>query len=311
MTDIITTSTLTITTAEFKDKHLAEATAKIRDIYNAAMTYAEEKNREIALILSDVKRTKCYEKDGFTSVGDYAEKVFGIKKMSAYQLSVAGDVYGDQKASPALKAFTPSKVAELARYDREAVEKDIAVGVITPDTTQKDLRKYADEHYAKSADGKKSKSKPANVVPTYTVDTIGLCPTIPYAEFSTPRIMEDWDNLLTTRLGTAIETMDMSKITEGKVKGILRRLYYNDVIAVIVKFYPYVNGKSTAPVKYTEDEYKVMLEERRKMSKEVTNSLYGRAVQSEIDAASETPEEDEEGYADTDSLGELADAILV
>lgn len=269
MSELINTTRLEIAaTTTFKDARLAEATTKIRNIYYAAMSYAEEKNREIALILSDVKQTKCYEADGFTSVGEYAEQVFGIKKMSAYSLALAGDVYNDENASAGLKALSPSKVAELARYDRQSVEMDIEVGVITPDTTQKQIREHAKKYY--TTESKKNK-KTSNVVPTYTAHFIGFPYGIEIEELNKERIIEDWTEFMIEHMGPATEVYDLPKITDGNVRNVLRKLYLNRAYSCVVMFYPVVNGKSTAPVKLTDDELAIMLEQERRKAKEDTD----------------------------------------
>lgn len=153
---------------QFKDMRLNEATQKIMAIYEDAKKYADQKNREIACILSDVKKEKSYEADGFKSVADYAETVFGIKRANAYALANAGTVYNNPDTPEAVKNMTPSKVAEIATVNRAAVQKALDEGRISETSTQKELREFAKT--AQPADAKAEKPK---VLPLYAVKFIG------------------------------------------------------------------------------------------------------------------------------------------
>lgn len=141
--NLIQISTLSITEQTFQDPRLQKATAKILSIYHDAAKYADKKNREIAKILAAVKEEKSYEVDGFSSVGDYAGKVFGISSVNAYKLATAGAVYNNPDAPEIMKQFSPSKLAELSRVPEEALKLAIDSQVITPETTQKELREFA------------------------------------------------------------------------------------------------------------------------------------------------------------------------
>ena len=148
---IITITELTpATSRKFKDPRLTEATKRIAAIYTDAAKFVDTKNREIASILAEVMESKAYEKDGFKSVGDYAKEVFGINRQNAYSLAAAGKVYNDKNAPAALKAMTPSKLAEVAKVPTETLTKAIEDGKITADTTQKDLRDFATAATTKS-----------------------------------------------------------------------------------------------------------------------------------------------------------------
>lgn len=142
--DFITTTSLTIAkNFTFKDERLARATEAISAIYTNAVKYADAKNREIASILSTIKIEQSYKADGFDSVADYASKIFGIKRQNAYSLAVAGDIYNSSEASEKVKAFSPSKLAEVASVGIEKLNEDVESGLISAGTTQKDLRNYS------------------------------------------------------------------------------------------------------------------------------------------------------------------------
>lgn len=196
---IITINPLTAGSVQkFKDERLNKATAQIWDIYSSVVRIADEKNRELSKILSTVKTEKSYEKDGFKSVAEYAEKTFGIKKQNAYSLASAGDVYNDEKASEALKAFSPSKLAEVATIDRKEVEKAVESGEISKETSQKELRTFA-----KSVK-EKGKLAKVEVVPMYTVKALHGPTSAPWDEISadTPRTLEEWESMILAFLNT-------------------------------------------------------------------------------------------------------------
>lgn len=186
---IINTQALTINNAaNFKNSALAEATSKIVKIYNDALTYAEDKNRQIASILSTVKNSKCYETDGFKSVAEYAETVFGMKQANAYALAAAGDIYNDEKASTELKAISPSKLAEVSKVERKSLEEAIKGGTLTSATTQKGFRDFAKAQKASEKDEKEPElftALMAEPIADKLADVLG-----------TPRTIKEWETTM-------------------------------------------------------------------------------------------------------------------
>lgn len=128
---------------QFENKDLNKATQAIIKIYKDAAHYADQKNQEIAKILGTVLETKCYEQDGFKSVAEYAEFTFGIKKRNAYALASAGSIYNDNDIPLALKKLSPSKLAEVAKLDKDELKKAVNDGHINENSTQAELRDYA------------------------------------------------------------------------------------------------------------------------------------------------------------------------
>lgn len=274
-TEIITMSTINIDNRVFKDDRLAKATQRIRAIYNDAYKYADSKNREIAKILGDIAEKKSYEKDGFKSVADYASSVFGIATQNAYALARAGKVYNDDKAHPELKAMSPSKIAELATVDSSKLAKALDDGKITHNTTQKELREFAD----------KTKQEKENIKPE-VLDTFTARPYVSIISdeqaesFSIPRTMDEWDDWFITTVSSASpETpVEIVKLPKGKVNEeakkatVNRVLYFNRGFSIIVEFYKYVSekSKSTKPKvqKFTKEELQAMLSELEASEKE-------------------------------------------
>lgn len=129
-------------TFSFKSAKLA---AYSRQIANLGSEIAS-KNIEIAKILGHVLTEKCYEEDGFKSVADYAEQVFGIKKQSAYQMANVGAKFYNSDSETAKKVsaiLPPSNLAEIVNMTEDDIEKEITSGNISEDSTQKELREVA------------------------------------------------------------------------------------------------------------------------------------------------------------------------
>lgn len=264
--EIINLNHIDISTRNFKDERLAKATQRITSIYNDAAKYADTKNREIAKILGEVADKKAYEADGFSSVADYAYTVFGIARQNAYALANAGKVYNDKTAHPELQAMTPSKIAEIFSLDKNTVENALTSGKITHETTQKELREFAE--------GVKKSKEPEKPV---IVDTFIARPCIPTftdeekADYSSARTIEEWDKWFSdhvTKISpeTPVEIVKLSKGTtelNAKKATINRRLYFNRNYSVVVEFFKYTPPKAKKPAtpKFTREQLLAMLEE--------------------------------------------------
>lgn len=271
-TELITTNSLTIAEKlQFKDERLSAATQEIISVYNDAVAYADAKNRQLASILSRVKNEKSYVQDGFSSVADYASKTFGFNKGKAYQLAAAGDIYNDETASERLKAFTPSKLAEVATVSRDTLETDVASGKITTDTTQKALREYKSQNSTNGEEKEETK-----VLDTYMARPINAAMNLPeYLSLllkSDAKIIPDWDNAIMEHINSSgrfpCEMVRLPKapaLLNGKLtkkKSCERRLYVTHDFALVVEFLPCRNSimiDSKKP-KMTREELKAEIE---------------------------------------------------
>lgn len=268
---IITMESLTIAQAtQFKDKRLAAATAKIVKLYDETSTYVERKNREFAAILSTVKNEKSYEADGYKSVADYAEKVFGLSRSNAYALAAAGDVYNDTKAPAEVKALSPSKLAELVNVPADKIAADIKAGTISADTTQRDLREYAKTAAPQSED------KPT-VLPQYTARLVSMAvPETLAALLDNVHIMEDWKEVLSQYMKDAYSPRRAPEIvklpkcapehspTQDK-KPISRYLFITENASLAFEFYEKstekLKDKGNKKPKFTREQLMAMLAE--------------------------------------------------
>lgn len=132
-------------TFSFKSAKLAAYSRQIASLGSEIAS----KNIEIAKILGHVLTEKCYEEDGFKSVADYAEQVFGIKKQSAYQMANVGAKFYNSDSETAKKVaaiLPPSNLAELVNMTEEDIEKEVTSGNISENSTQKELREVAKAH---------------------------------------------------------------------------------------------------------------------------------------------------------------------
>lgn len=260
---------------QFKNKKLETATRQIIAIVTDAVSYADKKNREIASILSKVKNEKSYEDDGYKSVADYAEQIFGIKKQSAYSLAAAGDVYNDEKAPEKLKQFSPYNLAAISSVKREDVEADIESGKISPTTSQKDLKDYAKQ--------RSSTPKKAEVVPEFVISPMSAMTDY---DQSLKDFFKNVNHGAEDELNTAVidillvlakssnrddvevirlpNTVDFINGKPTKKKNVLRKLYIIGQFSMVVKFSPYFKKAEKQAPKFTEEELLKMLEDLRK-----------------------------------------------
>lgn len=271
-TELITTNSLTIAEKlQFKDERLSAATQEIINIYGDAMAYADAKNRQLASILSRVKNEKSYAEDGFSSVADYAAKTFGFQKGKAYQLAAAGDIYNDEQASERLKAFSPSKLAEIANVQREILETDVESGKITPDTTQKALREY------KASNTPSDEEKSTEVLDLYEARPISSLLTIPETFVnlfkSAPMLISDWDTKISEYINNnsrfECEVIKLSKgpaLVNGsltKKRTVERRLYITYDFSIVVEYTVYrpIDIKKIKNKDFTREELEQLLAE--------------------------------------------------
>lgn len=267
MNEIITISPVSIGVHNFKNYNLQLATDKIAQIYSNAAKYVDEKNRAIASILAEVAAEKSYVDDGFKSVADYAAKTFGIARQNAYALATAGKVYNDDTIAAEIKAFSPSKLPEIANIPSDVLVAALQSGEISPSTTQKALREFAKAHKAE----KDTTPTDAVVVDMYEA-TICMSAIPPaFSELDLPRTLDEWDeyfcNAVALITGDDTDNIEQVKLPKGyarldaKKATVNRKLYFNRFMSVVVEFYVYkpkAQIVSTQP-KYTIEELQAML----------------------------------------------------
>ena len=151
--NIISTKFTIPVSPNFKNPELNEATARIASVLSGVGQYAMTADIEVCKILSDVSKSLCYKDDGFASVAEYAEATFGMGKSSAHAKARAGTNFYNNpemdevmEALPANISGSPSKIIELLDCLPETIMEGIENGEITAESTQKDLRKWGDEH---------------------------------------------------------------------------------------------------------------------------------------------------------------------
>ena len=142
---------------------IAEQTANMNSVYNAAKEGAEAVNKALAPLFGELLSSKCYVDDGFKSVADYAEQTFGMGKSMAYMLARVGKEYhneGGELTAKAVETLSTSKLAELTGVDRVAVAKAVENGELSADSSLADCRAFAAAH---------KKPGKERVIPTFTL----------------------------------------------------------------------------------------------------------------------------------------------
>ena len=109
---ILATSTADIQTSfSFKNADLNKFSESIAKIAIDSVS----RNIELAKIFGRILDTECYKEDGFSSVADFAEKTFGIKRASAYQLANVGRRFFNSDFCNAFAEFVQISVFEAER----------------------------------------------------------------------------------------------------------------------------------------------------------------------------------------------------
>ena len=142
---ILATSTSDIQTSfSFKNAELNKFSESIAKIAIDSVS----RNIELAKIFGRILETECYKDDGFSSVADFAEKTFGIKRASAYQLANVGRRFFNSESDTASKVVKllngkTGNLAELVNMSDEQIEEAIASKKLSAESNQKDLREIA------------------------------------------------------------------------------------------------------------------------------------------------------------------------
>lgn len=137
----------------FKSEELRVATERIVEfIRGAGINYFK-----IAAELKWVKGQELYKEDGFSSVYDYAEKVFGYSKSSVVRMIKIAEEYLLEDGSSSVfvgekKDFSISQLRELLSLPRGDVVDLVQEGQITPDMTKDQIRSVVKAKKSKTID---------------------------------------------------------------------------------------------------------------------------------------------------------------
>lgn len=228
--EMLTIISMNTTLPTFKSATLQKATNKIINIYTDAAKYADRKNREIARILGELSVSKAYEEDGFKSVSEYANMIFGMKKANAYALASAGRIYNNPDIPEAMKELSPSKLAELSGLDTETAVKAIESGEISKDSTQKELREYVSAKKPTVVTKKKEKIYIAHPhVPADKVDDFT----------SSPTTIEKWNEMYMGCMRDIHGECEVINISSGKKS--IRHLYLAATASLVVDYEEYTD----------------------------------------------------------------------
>lgn len=141
---LITIEKLNITSRAFLNEELNEITQHIYELYQEVAGFANDRARQIAMLLTEVRDRKLYEQDGFENMADYAYEAFGMARSTAYKMASAGELYKNETVPAMLKEnFTPTMLVELKGITPAQLEQDVENGILRPEMSQQDLREYA------------------------------------------------------------------------------------------------------------------------------------------------------------------------
>lgn len=141
----------------FKNAELAKATKELEAInlkgaklFNSTKEQVNALNIEKAKIYGRILATECYKEDGFSGLREYAEKVFGDKKASAYALATVGNRFLNKDLPEAIKPTVDAIIdngvfnaSELASMTDEQIADAIKEEKLSVNGTQKQFRELA------------------------------------------------------------------------------------------------------------------------------------------------------------------------
>lgn len=130
----------------FINDHLRESTNRIR----LAGDSIKKNYFKIAHELSSIANTEIYLDDDFESAVEYAEKVFNIKKSSAYALIKIGSEWLNEDATRTILTengsdFTFSQIGVMLPYSVDTVKPLCEAGTITPDMSVRKIKSILHE----------------------------------------------------------------------------------------------------------------------------------------------------------------------
>lgn len=202
----ITISKTTAETVNFKNPRLAEITREINYIGDKMNDNAVK----VAALLGEVLSGKLYEDDGFKSVAEYAEKLFGMNKSAAYAAARVGARFLDGEVHPPVVFALPvSKLAEIVNMTDDEITAAVENGEIDESTTQAALRAAANAN--KPAAVKVEKLRTCSAVCTVPTGNGGYSVEYLTNETFTP---SNFVERLAAFIGVEVETVTVKKVND-------------------------------------------------------------------------------------------------
>ena len=142
-------------TQVFVSKELTNAT-------NAIFQLGENMRKawfSVAYIVAEVDRTECYRDDGFKSVHDWTNKLFGLKKSASYSLLTIGREYTKPITNKNGKVlgfrsnlteegypdFSKTQIEKMLPLGHDGALKAVTDGSIKPEMTVAEIREKVEE----------------------------------------------------------------------------------------------------------------------------------------------------------------------
>lgn len=140
---------LQITNREFKSKKLKQLTDSI---YKQGLSI-KKSYAQIAIALSKIDSSKCYELDGFESVHDYAKQILGINKSTSYAFLKIGYEYVDSKSLESVlkhdegNDYSISQLQAILPLKSVNTAKELAESnYINPDMSVKEIKEAVNNY---------------------------------------------------------------------------------------------------------------------------------------------------------------------
>lgn len=224
MTFELTTNNTRITLPALKNPALAESAAYMARIINGTYENMRRSSEALAITLHKVDTEKLYEDDGYKSTADFAERVLGLKKASVSTLISTAKRFskdGEMNAPKGLEGQTAYNLYYLKDATDEQIAAAVEAGELTPSTSQKDIKAWADAHIVKDAD--KPATKPVNMFRVMFRNGATIIPV--ERELTEDEIGEE---VKATFPGNSYEAKELSPIKCDDGTSIKRRVYIID-----------------------------------------------------------------------------------
>ena len=147
---------------EFKNPALTSAALRLNEIRIDTASRVSSAVRETATLFATIAEKELYKDDGFKSVSEFGEKIFGYGKSMVSLYVNAGKIYNNDESPAFFQTLSPFSLQEIKNIPVEVIMEAVDKGDISNTPTQAALRKFAQDYKAENAEPK--------VVDTYQVE---------------------------------------------------------------------------------------------------------------------------------------------
>lgn len=283
--ELTTTTNPKITVPALKNPALAESANYMARIINGTYENMRRSSEALAIALYKVEDGKLYADDGYKSTADFAEKILGLKKSSVSTLISTAKRFskdGEMNAPAGLEGQTAYNLYYLKDATDEQIATAVESGELSPTSSQKDIKAWADAHINKDAPA----NAPAKPINMYRVAFRNGSTIIPADGDCTEEEIES--KVKSVFPGNAYESKELPAIKCDDGTSIKRRVYViddgRDCPYAVIACYKLVKVPKVTPkaktISFTDmsdDELLAELE-RRRVAKSVPADTTAKAV---------------------------------